>query len=179
LSRTREQKAKIINELVEKLNKAKIIVFTSFWGKSNKGLTAGDLMKIKKDLKDANAEYKVVKKTLMKLAVKNSGRPEVDIKNIVGSLGVIFGYDNEIEPIKIFYKFLKEKNEIFSLYWGILENGLIKSDQLIELATLPSKDILCVKMVSLLKSPLNNLVNILQANIRNLILILNQIKQTG
>ncbi len=166
---TREKKQKIIENLKEKIKNQKVIVFTNF-----KGLKVKDFFGLREELKKIDSEIVVAKKTLVKIAFKENNI-EVDEKDLGRELALVFGYKDEISPIKISYKFSCQ-NENFELLGGIFEREFIGKEQIIELAKLPSKEELLAKLVGGIRAPIFNFVQVLQGNIKGLLYVLTRVK---
>ena len=91
---TKEKKSKQLAELTEMLSKSKAVVFTEY-----KGLTVAQISELRKSLKEAGAEYKVFKNTLVSIAAK--GTPYESAKSVLsGPTGLAFGYDDPIAAAK-------------------------------------------------------------------------------
>ena len=183
MPKTKAQKVEIVDKMTEKIKKAKVLVFTSFNQRGKKGLNFSEMEKLKKDLKNIDAEYVVLKKTLLNLALKKfSFSKDIKTEELDGSVAVLLGYKDMIEPMKILYK-LSKSNEALLLYLGLVEEDpegvvlrpygaskkIISREILIELATLPSKEVLIGRAVGVIRYPLSGLVNALQGNIRGLV----------
>jgi len=177
LAKSREQKKQIVEGLADKFKQAKVVVFSSYAQRNKKGLDVEVVRKLKDDLEKIEADYTAVKKTLLRLALeKNFGKDFLDVKSLEGSLGVLFGYSDVVEPVKVLYKTAK-KNESIAVYSGIMDGKLLLKEELDELATLPSKEILIGRLVGMIGYPLSGLVNVLEGNIRGLVNVLNQISE--
>lgn len=175
--KTKVQKAEIVSKIADKIKKAKVLVFTSFNQRGKKGLNFSSMEKLKKDLRAKDAEYVVLKKTLLDLALeKSSLAREVKAKELEGSVAVLFGYQDLIEPLKALYKLSKE-NSALVFYSGLnIENkSIISKDNLVELANLLPREILIGQLVGMVSYPLSGLINVLQGNIRGLAVALGQI----
>jgi len=167
---SKTKKEEIIRDLNRKLAQQKSIIFADFTG-----LKVKDLCELKTKLRRENAEFKVAKKTLMRLALKEN---EIDFDPHVlnGELALVMGYGDQTAPAKTLYEFSKT-NEKLKILGGILENNVLSIPQVLNLAQLPSKQELLAKAVGSISAPPRNLVNVLQGNIRNLINVLSQIKK--
>lgn len=179
MAKTKEQKKEIVKDLEDKFKKSKIVLFTSFGQHSKKGLDVKSMQNFKTKLKPIDAEFSVIKKTLMKRVMDNlSMDGKEDIEEIGGSLGVVFGYKDLILPAKEVYSLFKENKNLAINFGLTMEDGhqLISSEQIISLAKLPPKEVLLSQLAWGLKSPLYLLRNVLEANMRNLILVLKNIK---
>jgi large subunit ribosomal protein L10 len=165
----KEQKIKIVDELADRFKRQKMALFGDFHG-----VPVAKSQDLRRQLKKADAELKVAKKTLLNLALKKAGI-EFDTKKLEGELAVIWGFGDEVMPAKIAYKFSR-LNAAFKLLGGILGGKILNADEAVSLARLPSKEELLTKLVWTLQSPIRGLANVLQGNIKNLVVILSKIK---
>lgn len=170
MPKTRQQKQDLVTKLTEKLSQAKSVVFTDY-----KGLTMAQLTDLRNKLRELGAEFTITKNNLLKLALKNSQLTIDNGQLFEGPTATLFANDDEISPIKILVKALKD-TAIGSIKSGIFEDELIDDVMIQKLASLPSKDELRAKVVMSLTSPLYGIVGVLQANLRNLVYALEQIK---
>ena len=166
---TKEQKKDRLKELEKKLEKQKSAVFVSINGLKNK-----DLLALRNKLREKSAEITVSKKTLTKLAFSNK-KIQLDEKILQGQLGIIFGYDSEIDSAKIAHNFSKE-NKNLNILGGLLENSCIDKEKVASLALLPSKEELYAKIAYVMNAPLINFMNVCRGTIRDLTTVLSKIK---
>ena len=166
---TKQQKEKSIIDLKDKISKQKVMLLVAI-----AGLKVKDIFKLRNELKKVDANLKVVKKTLVEKALKES-KISFDKKEFKQEIAFVFGFQDQVSPAKAAYQFSKE-NEKLKILGGFLE-GEFKSDQeMISLAQLPSKLELLAKLVGSLSAPMSNLVYGLNYNIKGLITILSKIK---
>lgn len=167
---TRKQKEEIAAELAKKFTEEQIAIFSKVHGVSVAKLAA-----FRRELKKIGAELKIAKKTLLQRAIDVANIP-ADVKKMEGEVGVIFGYEeNQAEAAKLAQKFQKE-NETFKILLGLLGKTLISKEQVVSLAKLPSREQLLGELAGVLVSPIRNLMNVLQGNQKNLVVVLNKIK---
>ena len=166
---TKVQKQKILDELKEKIAKQKVMIFADFTG-----LKVKDLSNLRKKIKAADGEIKVAKKTLLGLAVKGAGL-EFEAKKIKGEIALVFGYKDEISLTKIIYQFA-EANPNLKILGGFLENQFRTAEEIITLAQLPAKEELLSGLVRSVSAPISNFINVLQGNIKGLIIVLAKAK---
>ena len=169
MPKTKEQKKVILRELVDKVVKAKSIIFTRY-----NGLTVKDNEDLRLRLRQENNEYYVAKKTLFSLALKDKAIAGLDVKSFAGQVAAVFGYNDEVSPAKIVGKFKKEKDKEGKIEFigGILENKFLNAAEVMSLSTLPSKQELYAKIVGSINAPVAGFVNALAGNIRNLVQVL-------
>ena len=172
MAKTKQQKEEIIKALEEKLGKAKATVFTNF-----EGLTVSEADELRSHLREANIDYTVAKRTLLALALKKAKLEDVSMDDLSGGLGVAFGYDDEVLPAKTLSEFAK-KHKSLKLIGGIFENKFIDAQAVADLASLPSKDELLVKLIWLIQYPTYGFVNVLAGSLRKFIYTLQAIKDS-
>lgn len=168
---TKKQKEEVVNELADKIKRQKSLIFTDA-----KGVKVKDIQLIRRELKKLEAEYRVAKKTLMELALKKEGK-EIDLSQFNGSLASSFGYKDPISLIKVLTK-LAKANDKFKILGGMVEGRVLSVAEIKELSKIPSREILLAKLIGSMKSPISGLTNVLQGNIRNLVGVLNAIKES-
>lgn len=162
MPKTRVQKEEAVIKLKEKLEKATALVFADY-----QGLNMSQLSALRDSLREQNAEFSITKNSLLKIAMPQAA--------MEGPTATLFAYDDQITPIKILVKALKDY-AIGKVKIGFLDGEIIDSAKIIQLSTLPSKDELRAKVVGVLAAPLTGMVSVLQGNLRNLVYALNQIK---
>lgn len=161
MSLTREQKAVALAELKDKFKKAKVAVFSQY-----SGLKVQDSGTIRRELYTMGVDYKVAKKTLIKMAIKDLSLPIPDESIMAGPISVIFGYDDAIAPLKKLTSFSK-KFEGLKIMGGYMEGRILSSNDLATLAAIPSKEELLTKFVSILAAPLNSFARMLKSPIES------------
>ena len=166
----KQQKVQVIEELKEKLGKAKSLVLTDY-----RGLTHQQLEQIKKGLKVSGAEFIVTKNTLLKKSLPDTKYQIPDI-NFEGPTATLLSYEDEIAPLSIFAKFIKTFG-LPKIKIGLINDKAYDEKQVLQIAALPSLEILMGTLAARLKSPLYGLHYALNYNVQKLALILKNIKK--
>ena len=166
--KTREQKAQEVTELTDQIGKASNAFLIDF-----KGITVPQVTELRKQVREAKSGYVVVKNTLALIALKDS--PIVAMKEqFTGSTAIAFNESDAVVLAKALTKFAKDVPSV--RFKGALLNGqVVPADQIQAIANLPSREELVSKLLFLLQSPIRGLATVLQANIRNLTVVLDQI----
>lgn len=173
MPKTRQQKEQTVADFSEKFSRMKGAVLVDY-----KGLKVKDAQKVREASWGAEIDYAVVKKTLLKLVLKQAAlEGRVDIKQLQGNIGLVLGYQDEVETAKFAARFAKEL-ETFKLLGGLFEGKFIDSNQVQALSSLPSRVELLGKLVGTLNAPIAGLVNVLAGNLRGLVQVLNSIKES-
>lgn len=156
MATTRQQKEATLQELKDMFGRAKSVAFGQY-----AGMTMEQLSKMRKEMRTANVEFKVAKKTLFKLAAKEHGF-EIADELIPGTIGAAFSYEDGIAGPRIIKKMGKEV-EVLKLMGGIMEGQVLSIAQMKEIADLPSKQELLAKVVGLMRAPLQNFYSAIQS----------------
>ena len=157
--KTKKQKKESLNKLNDRLSKAKIAVITSFARQGEKGLSVKDMREIKKSLKGFNSEYVVEKKTLLDKALVNA-KKKMDTFSFQGSLGVMYVYGDEYATTKALHQFAK-KFPVLKFFAGIYGDQLLSEAQIVEMAKMPSREVLLGRLVGMLSYPIKGLAVVL------------------
>ncbi len=155
---TKVQKQKILQDLKEKIDRQKSIIFGDI-----SGVKVGDLQKLRKKMKESGCEFKVAKKTLINLAFK--GKENIDVKDLKGEVALGFGYEDQVIPFKIFYDFSKE-NENLKIIGGLVGEERLDGEKALAIAKLPTREELLAKLVGSLSAPASKFVGVLEGNLK-------------
>lgn len=170
MAKTRIQKQENVQNITDKLSRAKSVVFTDY-----KGLTMAQLTELRNKLRDQKAEFSVTKNTLLRRALPSSSL-QPPTSNVEGPTATLFSYDDEVSPIKLLVKALKDTG-IGKVKGGFLGQDFLTNTQITQLSLLPTKDELRAKTVGVLATPLQGIVGVLQGNLRNLVYALSEIQK--
>ncbi len=169
----KEDKASAVAELHEKFSRAKLTVMTEC-----AGLPVNQITELRKQLRGAKAELRVVKNTL---AVRASEGTSVAVAKdaFKGPLAVVIGYDDPVLPTKLLRDFLKaeKRDEKMRITTGVLEGKRLEPMQLVAVANLPSKDVLLGMLLSALQGPIRGVVYTLSGILRKLVGIMVAIQE--
>jgi large subunit ribosomal protein L7/L12 len=173
----REDKATAVADLHERFSRAKLAVMTEC-----AGVSANEISGLRKQLRGAKAELKVVKNTLAARAVE--GTSLVGAKpHFKGPMAVVIGYHDPVLPTKILREFLRgeKREEKIKVTGGVLEGKLLTTAELMAVADLPSREILLARLLAVMQGPVRGLVYVLSGLVRELmgVLIAIQDKKKG
>jgi large subunit ribosomal protein L10 len=171
MPKTRKQKEHTLEQLIQDLKSAKSATLASF-----SALTVSADQELRKNLRDQDITYSVIKKTLLRKAFDKLGYPADKIDNQVGNLSLAVSTQDEVAPAKTIHNFIQD-HQSMTILGGILENKWIDQAKANELAQLLSKPELIAKTVGTIKAPLTSLVNVMAGNLRGLVNVLGAIKE--
>ena len=172
MAKSKIQKKETLNDLSDKIDKSKSVVFANFGS-----LTVKESEDIRKKIKSEGGEYFVAKKTLLDIAFKDKNIIGADIKSFGGRIAAVFGYKDEISSVKVMDNFRKTYKGKIEFAGGILENKFINKEEVSALAKLPNKQELLAKLVGTMNAPVAGFVNVLAGNIRNFVQVLKSIEE--
>lgn len=150
---TRQEKEDIVAKLTDEIKESPACVFADF-----KGLSANDMVGLKKKLRESGSTFQVIKKKLLAIALKNNGI-EIDTKTMDGQIAVSVSSD-EVISAKIIHETAKE-NENIKIVAGVLGEKLMTLEETQALAQLPTTDELRAKLVGQLQAPIRGFVGTL------------------
>ena len=172
MAKLKAKKESELASLEENFKKAKTAIFSVV-----SGLTVGDSQELRRKLKSQQVVLQVGKKTLLKKALENNQLPITELEDLRGNVAVAFSIADEVAPAKVLTDFAKT-NEKLQLKFGLLEGRMITLEKIKQLASLPGKTELLTKLVGTIKAPLTGLINVLSGNLRNLVNVLDAIKDS-
>jgi large subunit ribosomal protein L10 len=142
----KSKKAKMIKELEEAIKASESLVFVNFHG-----LKVGDETKLRRSLRESGVDYKVSRKTLLKRALV--GKAEGEVPELAGEVAIAYSKDATASPREI-YNFQKVNKGLLNILGGIFNGKFVGGAYMMEIATIPSKEVLLSKLAFLMKSPM-------------------------
>ncbi|MDA0375884.1 MAG: 50S ribosomal protein L10 [bacterium] len=170
---TKDQKTAQIKELTTKLKDTKSVMFGHFIG-----LTVSDVSDLRNQLRENGSEMKVMKKTLIKLAFKEAGLPDITPKDIDGPIACIMSYEDPLSGAQTAFKFSKQNNKV-KLVGGVYDGKLLSADESMELAQMPGREQLLGMFVGLLNAPLVSFASICTSPLGGFARALDQMAEKG
>ncbi len=160
-----QAKVEAVQELRARLGDARTAVLTEY-----RGLTVQQLSELRRQLRAAAAEYRVVKNRLARLAL--AGSPlEALRQHLTGPTGVVIARRDPVAVAKALTGFART-NPALTLKAGVIEGQLVDAQGLRAVAELPSRDVLRAQLVGALRGPLAQLVGVLAGPHRELVYLL-------
>ena len=165
----RDQKTDIISELNETFSKAKFAVVADY-----RGLKVTELEKLRKNLRENDAQIQVAKNTLLRLAVK--GTPYEGLSDAFsGTTAVAVGFKEPVGPSKVLTAFASEFNA-FYIRTAVLDGTILSADDVVALSKLPSREELLGKLLGTMSAVPTGFVRVLSAVPQKLLYALSAIK---
>jgi len=166
----RPEKEAQVELIQEKLSQAQAVVLADY-----RGLTVDEMTELRKKLRDAGVEFRVVKNTLARLAVRKANIEGLD-SHLEGPTAMAFGDKDPVAPAKVLHTFARGHKNL-ELKMGLLENKILSRQELEALATLPAREVLLTQLAGVMQAPLRNLGMVLSAPIRNMAYTLEAVRK--
>jgi large subunit ribosomal protein L10 len=170
----RTEKQTNIAEIQSRFERMVSAVFVDF-----KGLDVASVTTLRDRLRAAGIDYKVVKNTLTRLAVKdNSWARDLD-DTLTGPTAIAWSYEEPGAAAKVLKAFQRE-NDKLKVKGGLVDGRVIDGDAVINtLATMPGRDELRAMLLATLQAPSQEFVRLLAAPAQNFVYLLSAKKEEG
>lgn len=150
-----EQKAALVAEIKDKIQKAQSVVVFNY-----SGLTVEEVTGLRNEMRKAGVEYVVIKNSLVERACKELAIDESINPILKGTSAFAFGYNDPVAPAKILKDAIKrlKKGEFKG---GIINGAVSGVDGINTLADLPSREQLIARLLGSMMSPIAGLAIVL------------------
>lgn len=166
------QKEEIINELAESLSRCAVAITTDY-----RGLTAKEMVQLRRLLHQQGVQYRVVKNTLARFAAEKAGVKELE-QFFSGPMAIAISLDDPVKPAKILNDHIKAANSVLKIKGGVLGSRVLTAADIASLANIPSREVLLSQLLGSMKSPIQAFHFVISAPMRGLVTALNaRIKQ--
>ena len=158
------QKVAAVEELTDKMRRAKLAVVADY-----RGLSVRDLATLRNALRPHGVEFTIAKNTLLRIAAHNAevGSDASD-ELLAGPTGVAFCYDDIVAPSKALADFART-SRILQVRGGLLGNVVVGTDEITRLATLPSPEQLRAEVVGAISGTLSGFVGVLNGLLQQVV----------
>ncbi|MGI8481473.1 MAG: 50S ribosomal protein L10 [Chthoniobacterales bacterium] len=150
----RPEKASIVSDLSEKLNRSPFLLVTDY-----QRMKVDQFGELRNRLAPAGAEVRVVKNSFLKRAMADSGMPDVGDK-LTGQTAIVMG-ENDVAPIAKILKLFAAEFKIATLKIGVVDKAVLSTSDVDALAELPPREFLLSQLLGLLLAPATRLVRVL------------------
>ena len=143
-------KEQIVSDYAEKLAKAKSFVIVDY-----RGLTVAEDTQLRKELRENNVEYAVVKNRLTLRAMEKAGYTGLD-QVLTGPTAVAISYEDAVAPAKVLVTNAKKNNKL-EVKGGMVEGKILSVDEVNGVASIPAKPVLIAQLLGMLQTPIRGL----------------------
>jgi large subunit ribosomal protein L10 len=156
--KTKAQKQEALDRAKELLKTSQTLIFTDF-----SRISSEDLRQLRRRANEANAKMFVLKKRLLKIALKEKGiDPQLeDNKTSVGAIFSPSSIEDTSAPVFKFFKELKLENEKILGGWDLVKNEYLSGATVAMIGNLPPREVLLGQLVGMLASPIRSFLFVL------------------
>ncbi|MCD6453668.1 MAG: 50S ribosomal protein L10 [Dehalococcoidales bacterium] len=158
----KEKKAQIVARLEDALTRCSVGVLTDY-----RGLSVAEVTALRRKLRQAGIEYRVVKNTLARLAAERAGKADLGV-SFQGPIAIAFGYGDITEPARVLMGHIDSQKSELAIRGGFLGDRQLTPAEVITLAKLPPREVLLAMVLRGMQSPITGLVNCLASPIRGM-----------
>lgn len=166
-----KEKQEIVEKVAEAISRSTVVFATNY-----RGMPVWEMNQFRRKLREAGAEYRIVKNTLARLATERVGKEEFK-QLLSGPTALMFGYGEVAELAKVLVDYSRESKDTISIKGGLLENRVLTSEEVIALSRLPSREILVARLLGEMRAPISSLVQVLGGCLGGLSRVLQARKQ--
>ena len=149
------EKQAVVAALAERLQSASSGVFVDY-----KGITVAEDTALRSELRQNDVEYSVVKNTLVRFALDQTGLSELD-GILSGTTSLATSTADPIRPIRLIHEASEKMKDKFTIKGAFLEGKVLSEREIAEIAQLPSKDALYAKVLGTMLAPITSLAVVL------------------
>jgi len=149
-----ENKKQIVAQLKDKFGQAKLIVLTDY-----KGLNVAAMNDLRAKLREADIDYHVVKNTLLRRAAQDTDAAAL-IDSFTGPSAIAVSLDDPVAPAKVLTEFSKANGKL-EIKAGVMEGKILDASSIKALASLPSREVLLAKLLSVMVAVPTGMVTVL------------------
>jgi large subunit ribosomal protein L10 len=150
----REDKSKVVADLNQRMRQAKVAILTRFVG-----LNVGKMTQLRRELRKASVEYRIVKNTLLRLAIQGTEKELLGSK-IEGPIAVAWSNADPVAPARVLAKFAKDYAQLQILV-AYSDGRLWGPAEIQQWVNLPSLEELRGKILGLIQAPASRLVRLI------------------
>jgi large subunit ribosomal protein L10 len=162
---TVEKEAAVV-ELVDRIKRSTIAIATDF-----SGLGVNQITELRRQLRTAGVEYKVVKNRIAAIAADEAG--VLPFKEILeGATGIVFGYGDVASAAKALDDYVKQTRVELKIRNAIMDGSVLTSAQVTALAALPPRDQLLAMLLGQMLAPITGLARVMNGTIGGLAIVL-------
>jgi len=157
-------KQEVVEELTEKLSRSSGAILLDY-----RGLSVTQMSDLRRKLGEANAEFHVVKNTLLRIAANANNQDFGNLLEGPSAIGILFG--DPVAPAKVFSDYLAEHRNV-ALKGGVLEGRPLAVAQVEALAKIPPREVLLAQLLAGFNGPVTGLVGTLSGVLSNFVFTL-------
>ena len=162
----RPEKANIVSDLSEKLNRSPFLLVTDY-----QGMKVAQFGELRNRLAPTGAQVHVVKNSFLKRAMTASGLPDL-AEQLSGQTALVTG-EKDVAPVAKVLKTFAAEFKVAAVKIGVVDKSVLSTAEVESLADLPSREVLLAQFLGVLLAPATKLARILNEPAASLARLLN------
>jgi len=162
----KRDKERVVAELVERLRASDTFIVADY-----RGLTMSEIDGVRTELLKHGARFSVVKNTLTKRAAEQAGVPSL-VELLEGPTAIAFVLEGDMVTVAKTLNDTARQTKVLSLKGGLLQGQPVSAEDVQKLAALPPADVLQSQVLGAVIGPLNAIVGLFTAPLRDLVGVL-------
>jgi large subunit ribosomal protein L10 len=155
----------MVAEYLDNMSRSRAMILADY-----RGLTVANITQLRQNLREVDGSFHVVKNTLFERALQEAGMP-VPTEQMDGPLAIGFCYGDTPPVAKALVDFARGV-DVLEIKGAILGTDIIDAAGVRGLAELPPRDVLRAQLIAAIEGPMSNLVNVLNAPMREIAQVL-------
>ena len=164
-----QKKIDAVEALRERIERSTISLSIGY-----RGLTVREMEALRRQLRTAETEVKVVKNNLLALAAEKAGAQNL-ISVVEGPTAIAFAYGEPLAAAKALTEHIRSGPRILAVQGGYMDGAALTADDINELAEMPPKPIIIGQIGGQLMSPMTSLIGMLETPKRDLIFLMESV----
>ncbi len=156
-----QRKIDTVQELRDRIERCAIAIAADY-----RGLSVTEMVRLRRAIREAGVEMRVVKNRLFRRAAQDAKRPEM-AELLDGPTAIIFGYDDVTIPAKAAAEYMRSARDAFAVRNGVMDGQLLSRADLEDLGSLPPREILAGQVAAALQAPVARLAGLLSSLLAN------------
>jgi large subunit ribosomal protein L10 len=163
----RPEKQQEVETLKTKFGAAKGIVLADFTG-----VTVAEVSALRRKCREARVEYKVIKNTLAKIAARDAALEGL-VDHFDGPVAIALSTVDAVAPARVLADFVKSYQKMI-LKVGYFDGRIYSNAEIVEIANLPSKEVLMARVIGAIEAPISQLIWCIESGLRDVISVIDQ-----
>ncbi len=157
-----QKKIDLVEQIKQHIERATITVSADF-----RGLRVKEMEQMRRHLRPANVEVRVIKNRLLRLAAGATGTPEL-MQVVEGPTALVLGYDDPIAAAKAITEYARSAPPTFAIRGAFMDGQPLSPDDLQDIVRLPPRPVMLAQFAGSLQAPLAIFVGLLESPLREL-----------
>src|SRR5215203_1649122 len=149
-----------VAELEDMVTRSIVAISTSY-----RGMSVSDMTTLRRRMREAGVDLRVVENTLLRIAAERAGKPEM-VKIVEGPTAVIFGYTDIAAPAKAVTEYVRTARNSLTITGAYLDGEVMQAAGVADLASIPSRESLIAQFVGGMQSPIQTFAGLITGVVR-------------